>query len=67
MPFYDFRCHDCDTTFERRLSMGAYEAGEGRVCPGCDSGRVERAFTAVNVLGAKGDAKDACCAPSGFT
>ena len=67
MPFYDFCCTDCGSTFERRLSMAAYEAGDGRSCPGCDSVDVERAFTAVNVLGGKGSGKDACCQPSGFT
>ncbi len=70
MPFYDFRCRSCGASFERRLSMSAYEAGEGRACPECDArDEVERVFTPVNVgTGAGRASADACCrAPSGFT
>lgn len=69
MPSYDFRCHGCGTTYETRLSMSAYDRGEGRECPECGSTEVERAFTAVNVIaGSRGGGGDACCRPSsGFT
>jgi len=68
MPTYDFRCTRCDARFETRLSMSAYERGEGRICPECDSGEVERAFTAVNVIGSRSSGNGgACCNPSGFT
>ena len=68
MPFYDFRCPDCDARFERRLSMSAYEGGEGRDCPECGSTKVERAFTAVNVIAGARGGQGACCkASSGFT
>lgn len=73
MPSYDFRCHDCDALFEKRLSMSAYERGEERECPGCGSARVERAYTTVNVIagsksagGGGGASGGACCRP-GFT
>jgi putative FmdB family regulatory protein len=72
MPNYDFVCTGCDTPFEVRLSMSAYEAGEGRVCTRCGSTKVERAFTAVNVIaggrgGSESYASGGCCRGSGFT
>lgn len=71
MPTYDFRCQACGASFEKRLSMSAYEEGDGRECPDCGSAQVERAFTAFNVIsGSKsaGGGGGACCRPaSGFT
>ena len=71
MPSYDFVCQDCGAPFEVRLSMSAYEAGEGRSCTQCGSTKVERAFTAVNVIagGRSGDSYSSggCCRGSGFT
>ena len=75
MPSYEFVCQECGSPFEVRLSMSAYEAGEGRVCTQCGSTRVERAFTAVNVIagGLSGGGSRSsgpsggCCGGSGFT
>lgn len=72
MPSYDFVCQECGGTFEVRLSMSAYSAGEGRTCPECGSTHVERAFTAVNVISGShsgsGGSYGAGCRPgSGFT
>ena len=72
MPSYDFVCTECGAPFEVRLSMSAYEAGEGRVCVQCGSTKVERAFTAVNVIaGGRGGgasyASGGCGGGSGFT
>ena len=50
MPSYDFSCQDCGTAYEARLSMSAYSAGEGRVCPACGSARTTRTFSAVSVI-----------------
>lgn len=54
MPSYDFTCRDCGASYEVRLSMSAYSAGEGRECPSCGSNEAERAFTAVNVIAGGG-------------
>ena len=72
MPSYDFVCQDCGAPYEVRLSMSAYSAGEGRRCPTCDSPRVERAFTAVNVIAGNRSAPSfpsggASCGTGGFT
>jgi putative FmdB family regulatory protein len=72
MPSYDFVCADCGAPFEIHMSMSAYETGEGRVCTQCGSSRVERAFTAVNVIaggrgGSDSHASGGCCRGSGFT
>jgi putative FmdB family regulatory protein len=73
MPTYDFTCEKCGETFEMRLSMAAYDSGEGRVCPSCGSSDVQRAFTAVNVIGGVARSIDSrphappSCGPGGFT
>lgn len=71
MPAYDYRCEDCGTQFEVRMSIAAYSAGEKPACAACGSTRVERAITTVNVLTAGrttgGSARSAGCGPSGFT
>jgi len=71
MPSYDFVCQDCGAAFEVRLSMSAYAGGEGRLCPTCGSKRVERAFTAVNVIAgshSRGSTRSGSgCGHSGFT
>ena len=72
MPSYDFTCRNCGETYEVRLSMSAYDRGEGRRCTRCDSTDVERAFTAVNVIagGSRGSSSGSCgpsCGTSGFT
>lgn len=72
MPSYDFVCQECGASFELRLSMSAYAHGEGRVCTSCGSTRVERAFTAVNVIagGSSGGSarwSGGGCGTSGFT
>ena len=56
MPSYDFQCQECETVFERRLSMSEYDRGEGRECPECGSARVERRFSAVGVITGSGSA-----------
>ncbi len=74
MPSYDFVCQDCGASFDVRLSISAYSAGEGRKCPKCASQNVERAFTTVNVIAggrsgggyASGAARGGC-GTGGFT
>jgi putative FmdB family regulatory protein len=53
MPSYDFVCQECGASYEARLSISAYSSGEGRECPQCGSKKVERAYTAVNVIAGK--------------
>jgi putative FmdB family regulatory protein len=71
MPSYEFVCRDCGAAFEVRLSMSAYADGQGRVCTQCGSTKVERAFTAVNVIGGShggGSARSGGgCGHGGFT
>lgn len=76
MPSYDFVCSDCGKRYEARMSISAYETGEGRECPACGSGNADRAFTAVNVIaggrsgsgsGFPGSSAGGCGGGSGFT
>lgn len=67
MPTYGYRCLDCGTGFDKRMSMSAYAAGEPAPCPDCGSARTERSFGTVNVLTtARGGTGGANCGPSGF-
>lgn len=72
MPSYDFVCQECGASFEVRLSISAYSEGEGRVCTKCGGTKVERAFTAVNIIaggssGSTGNWSGGGCGSSGFT
>ena len=50
MPTYDFVCQDCKTPFEVRMSITAYSEGARPQCEKCGSEKVERTFSAVNVI-----------------
>ena len=75
MPAYDYVCEDCGARFEVRMSMAAYAEGAKPACEACGSPRVERAYTAVNVLvggrSGGGSGGGSCGSPScgtrGFT
>ena len=49
MPYYDYRCDYCETTFEYEKSM---EALHPEVCPQCDKPGVRRVFQALPFSGA---------------
>lgn len=71
MPRYDYRCGECGTLFEIKLSMSEYAAGPNVRCPDCGSAEPERAFSSVGVItggrSASGFGSAASCGPSGFT
>lgn len=72
MLTYSFICRSCGASFEARLSMAAYSAGEGRVCAHCGSTDVDRSFTTVNVIAggasrSTGAWSSGGCGTSGFT
>lgn len=71
MPTYDFACQECESPFEVRMSMTAYSEGPKPPCPRCGSKRVERTFTAVNVLssnrGLGTSGSGSGCGRGGFT
>lgn len=47
MPIFEYRCRECDTTFERIL-FGDTDVGG---CPGCDSRDLERLLSSFAVSG----------------
>jgi putative FmdB family regulatory protein len=69
MPAYDYRCQDCGTAFEVRMSISAYSNGEHPPCSNCGSTEVARTFGAVNVLtgGRSGSSLGPSCGPGAFT
>ncbi len=36
MPFYDYKCHECDYKFEKRLRMDDRNTPELNPCPNCN-------------------------------
>lgn len=60
MPWYDFRCDDCDRTFEVRRSMSDNDDADPPACPDCGGRETRRLFG--NVF-AGGGGRD--CEPSG--
>lgn len=55
MPFYDYRCEECDTVFEQRRSMA--DADKAAVCPTCDSLLTTRLLSRVTLVGAERSCK----------
>ncbi len=45
MPTYEYRCRDCDETFEVPQRMEDHDSGGAR-CPSCGSEDVEQLFSA---------------------
>jgi len=56
MPLYEYRCQDCDRTFERLVRRGEAVVS----CPHCGGERVERLFSVFARPG--GSAGCASCA-----
>jgi putative FmdB family regulatory protein len=62
MPFYDYRCQDCDHTFEELLPIARRDEA---VCPRCGSHHVKRLVAVVHSISRGGDGGGASCAPTG--
>lgn len=71
MPTYDFVCQDCKKASEVRMSISDYSEGARPQCDQCGSEKVERTFTAVNVLtsgrGSSASSSGPACGRRGFT
>ncbi len=52
VPIYEYHCEACDHDFTVIESLSAHEAAKPK-CPECESKKVERVFTAVNVKTSK--------------
>jgi putative FmdB family regulatory protein len=74
MPFYDFRCKQCDHTFTVRASFQEKEAGLHPECPVCQAVDTKQILTAGIFIGhATGVLKEGpptggggCCGSGGF-
>jgi putative FmdB family regulatory protein len=68
MPKYDFKCTDCQTTFEKKMPMTAVHTA---ICPLCGSDHTKRLLSriAFKGIGSGNDlnmgSANADCAPSG--
>jgi putative FmdB family regulatory protein len=71
MPLYEYRCKDCGTEFEKRLSFS--EADELPACPECASAHTQKRLSRVVSLNAAATAAGAasntasCGSVGGFT
>jgi putative FmdB family regulatory protein len=65
MPFYDFRCNQCDHVFTVRATFKEKEAGLQLECPVCHAQATRQVITAGLLIGlAAGDARSApACGP----
>jgi putative FmdB family regulatory protein len=52
MPFFDYRCRDCDHTFEVLQKAGDPAPA---ACPACDEGRLEKLLSAPAINSPGGD------------
>jgi putative FmdB family regulatory protein len=52
MPVYEFRCHDCQKTFEVVQSVAEHEKGSAR-CPDCKGTNLERVMSQVYAVTSK--------------
>ncbi len=55
MPTYEFQCEKCDKTFEQTWSLSEYDKRikEKNKCPSCDSTRVVKTISVVQVKTSK--------------
>lgn len=73
MPFYDFRCKQCNHTFTVRASFQEKEAGLRPQCPACQATETQQLLTSGIFIGqAVGVLKDrphpeggGCCGSGG--
>lgn len=52
MPIYEFRCRDCEKTFETVQSVAQHETTSAR-CPHCQGTNVERIMSQVYAVTSK--------------
>ena len=71
MPLYEYRCKDCGTEFEKRLSFS--EADQLPQCPHCASAHTQKklsrviSFNAVSASGGTTSSAASCGSSGAFT
>jgi putative FmdB family regulatory protein len=66
MPIYEYRCEECDESFEVFVRSPSRQADP--TCPRCGGQKVKRAISLFGVGGAgKSKTSAASCAPGGST
>ena len=53
MPFYDYECKDCGTTFTEQESFEQHERRSNLKCPECESRRTHQLVPAAHVQTSK--------------
>ncbi|MDX9991310.1 MAG: zinc ribbon domain-containing protein [Anaerolineales bacterium] len=69
MPFYEYRCNECGTEFEKMLRFS--EADQLPACPQCQSAQTRKKLSAVASFGfvdagSAGNAGSNCSPRGGF-
>ncbi|MDD4053146.1 MAG: zinc ribbon domain-containing protein [candidate division Zixibacteria bacterium] len=70
MPLYEYKCRDCQNTFE--ILVGKTVPDVSPVCPKCGSDRYERLFSSFAMSSGKSSSAPSCgksgaCGHGGFS
>ena len=63
MPIFEYKCHKCDSEFEKLVFSAT--GADGVLCPGCDSPEVERLFSCFCGVSRGVDGSTRSITPSG--
>ncbi|NLJ73384.1 MAG: zinc ribbon domain-containing protein [Firmicutes bacterium] len=61
MPLYDYRCRECDSVFEVKLTLEEKGQGVTPSCPQCKSTKVVQAFSPVGYIRQRSLSRDDIC------
>jgi len=62
MPIYEYRCRDCNHTFQLLQRVGSQ--GEGVTCPSCEGEHIERLLSAFASASTGSSMSHAGCGPA---
>jgi putative FmdB family regulatory protein len=54
MPIYEYRCHECESSFETLVQPGHHDETQ---CPSCNSINISREMSVFASRGGNGEAK----------
>jgi putative FmdB family regulatory protein len=66
MPFYDFRCLNCEQKVSIRLSYSEYDTAKP-ACPNCGSKNLKRALGRIRIARSEESRMEAMADPSSFS
>jgi putative FmdB family regulatory protein len=49
MPFYDYRCSQCDYLFEEFLKIADVDSPLSKPCPNCSNSKIEKVISSPSI------------------